>query len=467
MLALLELASRWAPLVLIALGALRIVEWLLDRRRLREARDSGVPARPSRLSSGLGFVLVLFVLLSLFGRLPLRHLRDQSSRNFFSPQRQNWDELFGQRHESTSTFTQACPPGTTLAISLGHGDLTITGDSNDGKIHTTVHTTVFSATDKTASSKADALTPTFHAEGSQLTLSVPYAEEGRVDLTLSIPTATPVSAHSDHGDMAISTLTAAVSLIADHGDVQLSAVQGPVQVKLNNSNSDLTAHQIDGPVSASGKAQDITLSDVSGPLQIDGEIFGDMHLERVRGPIRLHTSRINFQVAALPGSFETEEGGDVSGDQLTGPVTLNARNRNISLDHVLGPLSISNQNGSVTASALSPLAPIDISNRSGEVTLNLPDTASFTINADTTDADLTNSFGLLSHQDNDKVELQARVGNGVPLIRLHSTQADIHIDKSSGTSGDPQVPSPPRAAYPPQPQHKESPRRSSGGEVDF
>lgn len=464
---LLSLASRWAPLLLVILGGLRLVEWFIDRRRLEQARQTGIPARPTRLSSGFGLLLFVLVVLSFAGRLPLHDRTRQMSSGLFSEQQQNWDQLFGQRHEHDTTFAQPCPPGTVLSLNLGHGDLTVTGTSSDGQFHASVHTSVFSASDSDASRKADALKPVIRSEGNQLSVSVPYAEGSQVDLTVTIPASIAVDARSDHGDITLSGLTAPISVIANHGDIQLNDVQADTAIRVNNSSSGLSEHQVRGNSSISGRAQDVTISDLAGSLQLDGEIFGDLHLERIQGPVRLHTSRIDLQFAALQGTLETEGSGDLTADQLTGPIVINTRNRNVSLDRVLGALTVNDQNGSVTASLLSPLSPIDISNRSGEITLGLPDSASFSVTADTTDADLTNSFGLSPTHDGNHVQLQASVGTGSPTIRLHSTQADIAINRIPNSSSAPPPPAPPHPPESSVTPHQSRSHPVTGGEVSF
>lgn len=151
----------------------------------------------------------------------------------------------------------------------------------------------------------------------------------------------------------------------------------------------------------------------------------------MNGPVTFHTSRTDLQFIRLEGELEITPNADLTANQLTGPVILNTRNRNITLDRVSGPLNITNRNGSVTATIAPPMAPITIENRNGDVELTLPTTATFNVQAETTNADLENDFGLSNTQDGDHPKLVGSIGSGGPLVQITTSQADISIHKGS------------------------------------
>ena len=461
---LLPLVFRWSPLLLVILGVLRLVEWSLDRRRLQHARATGVPFQPTRFGPGFGLLLSVLLAFSFAGSVASRHHRDRFPDRLLLEQGQNWNQLFGERHESRDTIAYPCPAGSSLSIDLGHGDLTVSGTSSDGQIHVSTHTTIFSASETDAAQTARTVHPVFRSEGDHITLSAPTSQGAELDLDVTLPAPTSLTVNADHGDVALTHLNATATVTANHGDITLSDIQGSITARLNNSGSSIAAHQISGPASISGRFEDVTLSDATQAITIEGDIFGDLHLERLAGPLRLHTSRIDLEVASLAGSLQAEGGRDLSADQLTGPVVINTRNRNIALEALRGPVTINNQNGSISAALTEPLGPIEINNRHGQVTLELPPASSFTVDAQTTDADLTNSFGLNTTSADNHPQLQGSVGSGGPPVHIRTTQGDIIINKADHPPSVPGVPTP---HPPPTPPHRPKDSALGSGEVTF
>lgn len=461
-----HLAFRWSPLLLIALGLFRILEWALDRRRLRQAREDGLPFQPTRTGAGFGLLLTLLLFFSIAGAVWSRHQRrfpDRFPEGLLLGQSENWEQLFGDRHESRDMASYPCPPGSTLSIDLGHGDLTIAGTSPDDQIHLTSHTTVFSASDADAAQRARTVQPQFRTDANHLTLAAGRSPGAEVDLDVTLPAGIALTVNADHGDVAVSRLRAPATLTANHGDVTLSDMQGPVAARLNNSGSSFAAHQIAGPMSISGRVEDVTLSDVSAPVTLEGDIFGDLHLERLSGPLRLRTSRIDLELASLAGTLQAEGSGDLSADQIVGPLVINTRNRNIALEAVRGPVTVNNQNGSVAVTLTQLVAPITISNRHGEVSLQLPASSSFTADAETTDADLTNGFGLDVTTSGSSSQLRGTVGPGGPPVYIRTTQGDVAIEKSAT----PSAPTPPPPPAPPSARPRSTGEKTNSGEVTF
>ena len=235
-----------------------------------------------------------------------------------------------------------------------------------------------------------------------------------------------------------------VAVTANHGDIELSGITGSVTAHINNGDSSFSAHDITGDVTLEGRSLDLTLSEVTGTVSLNGEFFGTTHLEHANGPVKFHTSRTDMQFVRLDGELELSQNADLTGDQIVGPLVLNTRYRNINLDRVSGPISITNRNGSVSVSVAQPIAAIMIENRNGEVDLTLPMDAQFNIQAETSNADLTNDFGLEQTQEGDHPKLSGSVGKGGPMIQLTTSQADLSIHRGSIAPLPPRAPAPPR-----------------------
>ena len=72
-------------------------------------------------------------------------------------------------------------------------------------------------------------------------------------------------------------------------------------------------------------------------------------------------SRTDFQVARLDGSVDITRG-ELSADQIVGPVALTARSYNVTLDRVAGDVSVTTSDGTVDLTSAPPMGNVTIQN---------------------------------------------------------------------------------------------------------
>ena len=106
---------------------------------------------------------------------------------------------------------------------------------------------------------------------------------GRVNLTVTVPRTAKVTVNAGKGDVTASGLGAGIDVTAGHGDTHLDAITGAVTTHFANDKHDFSAHQINGDIDASGNCNDVTLSEVQGHISLNGEIYGDVHIETCLG----------------------------------------------------------------------------------------------------------------------------------------------------------------------------------------
>ncbi len=435
--------GRWWPLLLVGVGAVLLLEWALDR-------FGGDVAGPRRsVGSGVVFLLVLLTLTGV-AFSPGVHGEHGPFGNNFTLNPDNLDELLGEKHESEQGSVEPLDPGGSITVQNPRGDVIVSGTSDDGKVHLQLHREIFSRSDSEAGSTAARLTPVISHEGGTLSISLPSLEGARGDLTLLVPAASTLTLTADHGDVRVSSLRAPVTLVANHGDIEVSAVTGAVTSHINNSGSSFSAHNLTGPVSVAGRAHDLTLSDIAGGVTMGGDFFGTAHLERIDGNVIFHTSRTDLQIGRIAGDLDISPNADLSASEVAGPVILNTRNRNITLDRVSGDLTVTNRNGSVDLTSVSPLGNIVVENQNGSVDLTLPANSGFVLQANTTDGDLENDFSLPVRDDDDRKSLQGTVGPSGPNIRVSTTQGDISFKRGSSAPLPPAPPLPPKITAAPE-----------------
>lgn len=429
--------GHWWPAVLIVAGLILLAEWALDQRH----NAPGARA----LGGGVIFLLVLLVLAGLSSRA-IENGTDWKNRAF-GPGFGNLDHLFGQRYDAYEDLSSAIPAGAALTIRNPHGDVTVTGSSSDGLVHVNVHKQAYGLRDTNADRKESELQPVFSSEGKDLVLAVASVEDGQADLTITVPATTPVTVNADRGDVSVNQLHAAVSLSANHGDVDINGVQGDVQLSVNDDDATLTLQNITGSLSVQGHSGDIQVSDVSGAVRLQGEFFGDTHLEHVGGLVRFETNRTLFSAARLDDEFSVERD-SLDADQMLGPVVLKTTDKNITLDRVQGDVDVTNSNGSVAVTNAPPLGVVEVHNQHGSVDVGLPASAGFALNAQTRNGDMENDFGLSTQDQSDTHSLRGTVSGGGPTVTIQTTDGDVTVSKSSVAPLPALAPLPPLAPLP-------------------
>ena len=431
--------ARWWPLVFVGAGVIMLCEWAFDK----STNADGVPYRRG-IGSGVVFLMILLAVVGV-AAAGARNIDSSFFRNGFQFNGQNWDEMMGNKHESDEPIVQALPAGASLVVDNPHGDVTVTGTSDDGQMHVQVHKEVFTHNDSDANQRLRDFTPIVSVGGSVVSVKVPNQTGGHVDLVITLPGTVATTINVDHGEIHANELKSALTLTSNHGDVEVSAITGTVLAHLNSSGSSFAAHAVTGSVSVEGHGHDLTISDVSGPVRMTGDFFGDTHLEHINGSVVFHTSRTDFQLARLNGQIEISHQATLTAEEAIGPITLTTANRNITLDRISGDVNVTNRNGSVDVLSAPPMGNLTVENRNGAVNVTVPEKTGFNVQADTTNGSIESDFSLNNQTQNNRGSMSGAVAGGGHLLRLITSQGDISLRKNS------LLPLPPLPPIPPTP----------------
>jgi DUF4097 and DUF4098 domain-containing protein YvlB len=443
-----EWYGRFWPFLLVGAGVVMLLEWAYDQH---VQSDSTQPPYRRRVGGGVFAVLVILA----FTGVVLSGAHNGGRSRFFNGlniNQDNWDEFMGDKHESDQILAQAFPAGASLVVNNPRGDVTISGTSDDNQIHVSVHKQVYTRSDSEADAKAQRLSPNINVGGNNVIVSVPAIEGARADLTITVPATAATTVTANRGDVKITAIKAPVTITANHGDVELSAITGDITTRINNSGSNLSAHSVTGSLTVEGRSHDTTISDVNGPLTLRGEFFGDAHFERIRGPLKFHTSRTDFQLARLDGQIDISSSAALSTSEAVGPLTLTTHSRNITLDRVAGDVSVTNRNGSVDVTSAPPLSNVTVENRNGSVSVTVPEQSNFAYQFDATNGDIESDFPQVksNSEDSRKNTVNGTIGKGGPLLRVTTSQGDVSLKKASIMPLPPMPPMPPKlTALPP------------------
>jgi len=422
--------GRWWPLMLIAAGLAMLAEWALDIRRETPVRR------------GTGFVGVL-ILLAVLG-----FAASGWTRGYWGDWRNQWGDhddffnVFGlpQHDMDQQPLSVQIPENATVQIENPRGDVSVTsGDSSN--IEVQAHQVAFAGSDQEAKKIFDAEQAHVTVSGSAVLVKSDGNNNGRSNLTVTVPKSAHVSVHSGHGDVTAANLNGGVNINSSHGDVHLSVIKGSVQVHFATDRGDFSAHQVQGDITAEGNCNDLTLSEVTGKVSINGELFGDVHMETITGPVHVHTSKTELDVASLPGDL-TLNSDNLRVTQAKGQVLVVTRSKDVDLTQVFGDSYVEDRDGRIAIEPAGSYA-VEARNRKGDVELTIPPNVHASITGNTRNGDVVSDFPLSISGDESK-SVSGTIGAGGPKVVLEAENGDIHIKR-----GDEAPPAPPAVSATP------------------
>jgi hypothetical protein len=195
------------------------------------------------------------------------------------------------------------------------------------------------------------------------------------------------------------------------------------------------------------------VADVKGSLQLEGEFQESVKLERIAKTVTFKSSRTDMEFSKLGGSLDLDSD-ELHADEVTGPLHLTTRSKNIRMDQVSGDVRVKNDNGTIEL-IMRALGNVQVDNRNGDVQLAVPDRAGFRLDARTRGGEIQSEFPELKvNNDEREAHASGSVGNGSSHVVINNEHEGIEIRKASNTPPVPPNPAKPAKALPPP---KESP----------
>jgi len=434
--------GHWWPLLLIGAGLALLGEWALDLRRPTPVRRSG------------GFVGGL-ILLAILG------FAAAGWTNFWGPMRANWGDhddnffnFFGlpEKDQDQQVLNVQVPANAVLQIDNPRGDVSVTtGDGNNVQVQ--AHEVAFANSDRDAKKIFDAEQAHVQVSGNTVLVKSESNTSGRLNLTVTVPKNAQVTVTSGHGDVTAAGLGAGATISASHGDVHLSTITGSVQVHFSSDRGDLSAHQIEGDLTGDGNCNDLTFSEIKGKVIFNGEIFGDVHMENIAGPLHLHTSVTELEIGSLPGDM-TLNSDDLRVTEAKGQVRVTTHAKDVDLSQIYGDTFVNNSRGQITIEPAGNFS-VDAKSGKGDVEVTLPPDASASVDGHTHNGDIMSDYALVINGDESKT-VSGKIGSGQSKISLNADVGDIRIKKGSGFA--PTAPTPPAVSAVPGAPHLKAPK---------
>ncbi len=434
--------TRWWPVLLIMIGLLSLGEWWMERNQ------------PYGTRRGVGGVIWLVIVLAILGSgLPLgfQHRAHEGWRPFGIITGDGDDDmawhLFGQQHDATTELEQVLPTASALRIINPRGDVTIS-TSADERIHVSSRNVVYASSNKDADRQLQQIAPRLTVSGSQVLLQTANINAAHADLTIQMPADASLDINAGHGDVTVDGIKSSVTVADSKGDVKLDNITGNVHTHMTKG--DFSATAIAGEVVVEGRMDDVSLSSIKNHVSLNGDFFGDMHLQQLAGPLNVHSSRTDITIASVPGNL-TLDSGDLQFKDVIGPVRVVTRSKDVEGSLVKGAAHVEDSNGDISLNMLSPLEEVQVRDDNGSIDLTLPPDAKCNLDASTNDGDLSTDFDLPQKGHDDQHTVSGPVGGGGPSISATTNHGDVHIRRG----GDNETPERPE-----QPERPERPERS-------
>ena len=411
--------GHWWPLLLIGAGLALLGEWALDLRRKTPVRRGG------------SFVGIL-VLLSIVG------LVAAWGSNFWDPMRAEWGEhddffnMFGrpQHDMDQQVLNSQIPANAVVEIQNPRGDVSVTaGDGSEMQVQ--AHAVAYAESDSDANKIFASEAAHVTVSGNSVLVKSEGNSSGRMNLSVTVPKSARVVVNASRGDVTAAGLGAGANITAGHGDIHLNTIEGSVQVHFSTDKGDFSAHQINGDITADGRCNDLTLSEVKGKIALNGDIFGDAHMENLTGPIHLHTSVTDLQMGELPGDMTLNDD-DLRVTEAKGAVRVITHSKNVDLGQIYGDTYVEDRDGNISIEPAGVYS-VEAKNMSGkgDLDVTLPPNASAAVSLHTHNGDIFSDYPSPSVEGESK-SVTFQIGSGGSKINLTTDVGDVRIKKGSG-----------------------------------
>jgi len=427
-------ANYW-PVLLIFWGVIKLIE---HQRAQREG------TRAAGIGAGGVLLVVMIVVFGLIAnqleRVNWSGLHDQF--NFGDDN--DFSSIFGQSYNYNDNLEQAFPAGASLKIIDTHGAVSVHA-SDDNKITVVARKRVGADSQSDADEYNSKTKPTITVMGGLVTLDAKAEAAGdhaiETDLDVSLPRKVAVAISSRKGDVNLVGREGNVDISAQHSDTTVEDVTG--NVKVSQEKGSVKIEQIIGDVHVDGRVDEVSLADIKGTAQLDGEFQESVKLARIAKTVILKSTRTDMEFSRIEGDLDLDSG-ELHAEQITGPLHLTTREKNIRLDEVSGDVRLQDNDGTIEV-GMRTLGNVQIDSRNGDLQLSLPDKAGFRLDARTCDGEIQSDFPELKvNNDEHEAKASGSVGNAASHIVLNNEHEGIEIRKASAQP--PKPPEPPNPA---------------------
>jgi putative adhesin/cell wall-active antibiotic response 4TMS protein YvqF len=424
--------SHYWPVLLILWGFVKLLEY-------QQATRGGY--RAPGIGAG-GVVLIVFLVLAGLSATGMyRHWDEFGEAFHWNGNDMPW---WGHSYNYTDDFQQAFPTGGSLHVNSERGAINVSA-SDDHQIHIAVHKRINAERQEDADRWNGSTRPQISTTGQVVTINSNTRGAGdhwvSTDLDISLPRKAGVVLSTRHGDISIMGRDGNADIKSAEGDVSITDLNGSLTLNLDGSSARIS--QVSSDVTIQGRANDVSLEDIKGAVRLDGDFMESVKLSRIAKPVSFKTSRTDMDFTRLDGDL-TLDSGDLEATNVSGPLRLHTRSKDIMLNGVTNDVHLQNENGAVEVH-LNKLGSLEVTNSKGDIRVFVPQKAGFTVDAQARDGEIQSDFNSLKIDNGDsRGAATGTVNGGGPRMVLNDEHGTIEIH-----AGDVVSQAVPNAAHPP------------------
>jgi len=437
--------ARYWPALIILWGVIKLVEYQQAHREGLEARGIG---------AGGVVLLIMLIVVGLSATAVHRKWDTIRSNIDIDDEDMPW---FGHSYSYEDQIEAPFAADSKLQVMSERGAVNVNA-SEDNQIHVTIHKRVLADSQSDADKWNAGTKPQITSSEHVVTLNANTQGSGdhrvTTDMDISIPKNASVTISARRGDSSVMGRTGNVEITAQHGAVAVSDVNGKVDLNLDHSSARVS--QVSSDVNVSGRVNDTSIEDVKGAVNLNGEFMEGVRLARIAKSVRFKSSRTDMEMAKLDGDLDLDSG-DLRANDMTGPVRLATRSKDVRFRGVNGDVRLQDENGAVEIE-MKKMGNLQIDNRRGDVQLFLPDNSGFQVEARARGGEINSDFGELKVQNGDDAgSATGMVRGGGPKVVVNNEHGTIEINKGSAAASAPVPPPPVVPKVPKVPQGKAEP----------
>src|SRR5271165_1798133 len=424
---LIRLFTHWWPLLIIALGLIKLYE--------RTAGSRYVEPGAARITGGEIFVLV--AVLAIVGVV----IAVEEGEKHFS-------DHFGFDMGNSYPFDldaepRKVPEDARITIRGTRGDITVRpGDGPEIRVSGKANIHTWNERDAEKLRQPTSVQITQNGDGYEVFPTGEKDDRISVDMDVTVPPRSGVTVRNDKGDVSVSDLSEPVTINNGNGDVDVR--DSGDDVNITSHKGDLRVSDTKGNVKLEGHGGQVDVIGATGGLTLSGEFYGPIRAEKIAKGVRFISQRTDLLLTQLSGHMEFSSGNLEIAD-APGNLTFRTSKHDIDIENAGGKDDVQITNSNLT------------------ISLSLPSSASFVIVADCHSCDISSDFagGTLEQTSNSgDAHLQGKFGSGRgPKIVLKTSYGSISLHKTStaepAPAAKPAPPAPP--ATPPANPRKPTP----------
>lgn len=421
---LMDLIARFWPFLLIAWGAIRLIEisfWWMTRKPLPRNGISG------------GEWALIFVICIVGAAIYTAH----NAPSWF-PTGRAWRRVvmnMGESYDYTlAPVEKPCASNCRVIIESFRGNAKITGAAvTTVKVSGQETVRSFQQNDADNANKQTPLE--LIQQGNQIIVrtnqdKVSDHVQPNADLDISVPAGSTIEAHGRYGDFDVQGVNGNVNIQSDNAGVRLENLGGNVLLDTQASDT-IRAVDIKGNVELKGRGDDVELQNVGGLVTVNGVYVGEIQLSKLAQPLRWEDPLNSLAFEKLPGQVHITRG-DFSGNNIVGPLRLKAHSADVQLSDFTQSLDLTLDRGDIDLKPGNSVPKMEVHTRSGDIDLALPAGAKFDLRASTDHGDVNNDYGDGLHEESsgNSASIEGSTGAG-PQLRLQTGRGTVTVSKAS------------------------------------